>query len=286
VKVHLVDGTFELFRCFHGAPRATGPTGKEVGAARGLMATLVSLLSEPDVTHVAVAFDSVVVPVGADKDYSTNGRIGVQQALAAQVVRALGVPVWPAGRFKADELISSAAALLHDHHFVDQVVICSTDNDFNQCVRGDEVVVLDRIRKVVTNEAAVRARYGVAPQQLPDLFALIGDRSDGIPGVPGWGLQSAAALLQHYGRVADIPLDPERWVVPVRGRDRLAATLRSHREEALLCRDLSELRRDLPVPAHPTVLEWHGAHRDLVAEVVAALGDDSAVERIPRWREP
>lgn len=284
--MHLVDGTFELFRCFHGAPRATGPTGREVGAARGLLATLVSLLCEADVTHLAVAFDSVVVPAGADRDLSASGRIAQQHALAAQVVRALGMPVWPSGRFQADELIASAAAMLEDHPAVEQVVICSTDNDFNQCVRSQRVVVLDRIRSVVTDEAAVRARYGVAPQQLPDLVALVGDRSDGLPGVPGWGVRSAAALLEHYGHLEDIPVDAEAWAVPVRSRHTLAAAFRANRAEALLCRDLAMLRRDLPVPAHPEVLEWHGAHRQLMSEVVQALGDDSAVERIPRWRDP
>jgi 5'-3' exonuclease len=285
MNVHLVDGTFELFRCFHGAPRASGPTGREVGAARGLFATLVSLAGEPEVTHVAVAFDSVVVPAGAAKDRSANGLIASQQALAAQVVRSLGIPVWPAGRYQADELLASAARMLVERQDVASVVICSSDNDFDQCVRGERVVVLDRIRKVVTDEAAVRARWGVAPQQIPDLFALVGDRSDGLPGVPGWGIQSAAALLQRYGRLADIPLDAERWDVPVRGRDRLVASLREHRAEALLCRDLAELRDDLPVPAHPTVLEWRGAHRRLVAELVEALGDDSSVERITRWAD-
>lgn len=284
--VHLVDGTFELFRCFHGAPRASSPAGREVGAARGLLATLVALLAEPDVSHVAVAFDSVVVPPGAAKDRSPTGLIGGQQALAAQVVRALGLPVWPAGRYQADELLASAAWLLAQRQDVSQVVICSSDNDFDQCVRGERVVVLDRVRRVVTDEAAVRARWGVGPEQIPDLFALVGDRSDGLPGVPGWGTRSAAALLQRYGRLADIPLDASRWDAPVRGQDRLAASLRMHHAEAMLCRDLAELRTDLPVPAHPELLEWRGAHRGLVAELVAALGDDGSVGRITRWREP
>jgi 5'-3' exonuclease, N-terminal resolvase-like domain len=250
MNVHLVDGTFELFRCFHGAPRASGPSGREVGAARGLLATLVSLVGEPEVTHVAVAFDSVVVPAGAAKDRSANGLIASQQALAAQVVRSLGIPVWPAGRYQADELLASAARMLAERQDVARVLICSSDNDFDQCVRGERVVVLDRIRKVVTDEAAVRSRWGVAPQQ-----------------------------------IADIPLDAQQWDVPVRGRDRLASSLRDHRAEALLCRDLAELRADLPVPAHPTVLEWHGAHHRLVAELVEALGDDSSVERITRWAD-
>lgn len=283
VRVHLVDGTFELFRCFHGAPRARNEAGVEVGAVRGLLATLVSLLHEPTVSHVAVAFDSVVAPPRSPGRVDNEQLIASQTSLAADAVRALGVVLWPSGRYQADEIIATGAAKFADDPGVEQVVICSTDNDFNQCVRGERIVVLDRIRKVITDEATVRTRYGVAPGQLPDLFGLIGDRSDGLPSVPGWGLKSAAALLQRYGTLAAIPPDEREWDVAVRGAARLAASLRERRLEAQLCRDLAELRTDLPLPHTLADLEWRGADRARVERLSATLGDDSVLTRISRW---
>jgi 5'-3' exonuclease len=285
VSVHLVDGTFELFRCFHGAPRARTSDGREVGAARALAATLTALVSADDVGHLAVAFDSIVAPPGSSRGSSSDALIGAQQPLAAAVVRALGITLWPSGRYQADEILSTAAERFAADDAVRQVVICSNDNDFAQCVRGDRVVVLDRIRKVVTDGAAVHEQFGVRPDQIPDLFGLVGDRSDGLPGVPGWGKVSAAALLERYQRIDDIPLDAGKWGVAVRGRERLAAALREHRDEALLCRDLSVLRTDLPVPATLDVVAWRGARRAAVDRLVALLEDDAVVERIPRWRE-
>ncbi|MCE9623310.1 MAG: flap endonuclease [Actinomycetia bacterium] len=283
--VYLVDGTFELFRCFHGAPRAKGRSGAEVGAARGLLATFVSLLAKNEVTHIAIAFDSIVAPAKSPGPPSAEALIGAQQPLAAAIVRALGVTLWPAGRFQADDLLATGAARLAEDSDVDRVIICTTDNDLAQCVRGERVVVLDRIRQVVTDEARVRAQFGVTPQQIPDLFALIGDRSDGLAGLPGWGPKSAAAVLQRYGSVATIPDDHKQWDVAVRGAERLAAVLRERREETVLSRELSIRRDDLPLPVSLSALEWRGARRELVDELVAELDDDSTVARIPRWAD-
>ncbi|MGB8858150.1 MAG: 5'-3' exonuclease H3TH domain-containing protein [Ilumatobacteraceae bacterium] len=280
MKVHLVDGTFELFRCFHGAPRAQHG-GREVGAARALLATFVSLLRQPDVSHVAIAFDSVVAPPGSGS--SNEALIGAQAPLAAEITRALGLTLWPTGRYQADEMLSTAAARFAADESVDQVVICANDNDFDQCVIGERVVVLDRIRKVVTDEVAVCARWGVAPAQIPDLFALIGDRSDGLPGVPGWGVRSASSLLGAYGSLDAIPLDAASWTVKVRGAERLAAMLRERHDETLLCRDLSRLRTDLPVRSSLADLEWRGANRQALAGLCGRLGDDSVLERIGNW---
>ena len=282
VSVHLVDGTFELFRCFHGAPRASNAAGREVGAARALLATLVSLLHRPEVTHAAVAFDSVVSP-GGTPGTSSEELIASQNSLAADVVRALGVPVWPTGRYQADEIIATAAARFGDDVSVDRIVICSNDKDFHQCARGDRVVAWDRIRDVVTDEAAARERYGVAPGQIPDLFALVGDRSDGLPGVPGFGLKTAASLLDEFGTVAGIPLDATAWPKSVRGADRLAARLTEYRDEALLCRDLSELRTDLPLRHTVADLAWRGADRARVDTLCGELDDRSAADRITTW---
>lgn len=284
MDVHLVDGTFELFRCFHGAPRATGAGGREVGAARGLVATLVSLLAEPHVTHVAVAFDSVVSPPASKRDRSPEGLIASQQSLAAEVVRALGLTMWPTGRYQADEMIATAAHRYATDPQVERVVICANDNDFTQCVTGRRVVLLDRIRKRITDEAGVWERFGVRPDQIPDLFALIGDRSDGLPGVPHWGPKSAAHALARFGTLDAIPLDPAAWPTPVRGIERLVASLAERWEEALLCRDLARLRVDLPLRTDVDALAWRGARRDQMAALAAALDDGSALERITRWQ--
>ncbi len=282
-RVHLVDGTFELFRCFHGAPRATGPSGDEVGAVRALFATLVALLTRERVTHAAIAFDSVIAPAAPRDRPTSEDLIGAQQPLAADVVRALGLPVWPAGRFQADDLLASGAATFARLDDVDQVVVCTTDHDLTQCVSSTRVVLLDRIRGVVTDEATVRERFGVEPHQIPDLFGLIGDRSDGIAGVPGWGKVSAAKVLGRYGSIEAIPRSAVDWDVDVRGRERLATALRERRDEALLARDLSILRSDLPVPSEPSAIEWGGARRSLVTQLAGRLGDHAVVERIPRW---
>ena len=284
VTAYLVDGTFELFRCFHGAPQVTGPSGDEVGAARALMATLVSLLDKRRVTHAAVAFDSVIAPTPPKGRPTSEDLIGAQQPLAADVVRALGLPVWPAGRFRGDDLLATGAARLADDERVGQVVICTIDNDLAQCVRGGRVVMLDRIRDVVTDADAVRQKFGVEPEQIPDLFGLVGDRSDGIAGVPGWGPVSAARVLRRYRSIADIPDDPADWAVEIRGRDRLAATLRERRAEALMASELSVRRGDLPLRVTLDDVEWDGARLDLIEPLLERLGDDSVLERIPRWQ--
>lgn len=282
-RVHLVDGTFELYRCFHGAPRAIGPSGEEVGAARALFATLVALLEHERVTHAAVAFDSVITPARSKGGRTAEDLIGAQQPLAADVVRALGFPVWPAGRFQADDLLASGAATFERLDEVEQVVVCTTDNDLAQCVRASRVVLLDRIRGVVTDERAVRDEFGVDPGQIPDLFALVGDRSDGIAGVPGWGKVSAAKLLTRYGSIDGIPRSAADWDITVRGRQRLAAALNERRNEALLARELSVRRDDLPISGDLKAIEWHGARRSLVIELAERLGEDAVVERIARW---
>jgi 5'-3' exonuclease len=275
VGLFLVDGTYELFRCFHGAPRAAGPTGEEVGAGRAAFATFAALLADPAVSHVAVTFDSLLAPPDKRAD-----PLAAQVPLVVDVVRALGMVVWPSGRFSADELLASGARRFRDGA---QVTLCTTDLDNAQCVRGDRVVLLDRSRRKVTTEGDVRERFGVGPEQLPDLFALAGDRSDGIAGVPGWGLRSAAAIVAAHGRLEDVPADPARWGAAIRGAARLAATLAERRQEALHARDLLVLRDDAPIPYDLTDLEWRGADRAAVAAIVARLGAPELGERVTRF---
>jgi 5'-3' exonuclease len=283
LRVHLVDGTYELFRCFHGAPRAEGAGGREVGAARAMFATFAALLAEP-ATHVAVAFDRVVASPPASAGKGAEALLDAQVPLAAEVIRALGIVVWPSGRFQADELLASGATRFAADPRVEQVVICTTDLDLAQCVRGTRVVVLDRSRRRISDEDAVRARFGVAPPQLPSLFALVGDRSDGIAGVPGWGLRSAAALVAAYGDVGAIPADPSTWTVAVRGAARLGAALASRRREALHAEALLTLRDDAPlVESGVDDLMWHGADPRAVDTLLDVLAAPELRERVTRW---
>jgi 5'-3' exonuclease len=277
VSLYLVDGTFELFRCFHGAPRHR-IGGQEVGAVRGLLWTLVSLLRTPDLTHVALAFDRMPRPRPGDA--GADALIRGQASLAADVVRALGIVFWPAVRWQADDLLATGAARYAAE--VDRLVLCSTDKDLSQCVRGQRVVLLDRIRKRETDEDGVRERFGVAPAQMPDWFALVGDPSDGLAGLPGWGPKAAGAVLTAHGRVEDIPLDPARWGVTLRGAERLAAVLAERRDEAILYRDLSILRTDLPLPQTLADLSWRGAHASLRA-LARDLEVEDALDAVPRW---
>jgi 5'-3' exonuclease len=291
MKVHLIDGTFELFRCFHGAPRAQLPDGREVGAVRAFLATLVSLLRRRDVTHVALAFDAGIVgargaggrPTAAETATELLQR---QYGLATEVVRALRVVLWPmAKRFQADDALATAASRFRDAPGVEQVVICTTDNDLAQCVVGTRVVLLDRIRDRVTDEAAVLEKFGVPPGRIPAYHALVGDVSDGLPGIRGWGAKSTAALLNRYGTLEAIPDDATEWDVRPRGAERLAASLRELRNEATLYRDLSILRTDVPL-VEQTIgeLEWPGPDAERLRAVAELLDVPEIPERLTRPR--
>src|SRR5512139_3037895 len=240
MKVHLVDGTFELFRAFFGVPPARDAEGRPVGAVRGLLATLLSLLREPDVTHVACAFDHVIESFRNElfAGYKTGEGIDpdllAQFEPAEQAVAALGVVVWPMVEFETDDALATAAARLRDAPGVEQVVICSPDKDLSQCVVGRRVICRDRRRRLDRDEAGVLSRFGVPPSSIPDWLALVGDSADGIPGIPGWGEKSASAVLARYLTVDAIPGEAALWRVDVRNADRLAASLRGHRVEAAL----------------------------------------------------
>lgn len=280
MKVHLVDGTYELFRCFHGAPRAQAADGVEVGAIRGLLATLVALLRDPEVTHVGVAVDQALPP--RDK----GDPIAAQHGLAADAVRALGLPLWPmVKRFQADDALATGAVRWAADPKVEQVVVCTPDKDLAQVVSGTRVVLLDRARKRVTDEAGVRERFGVPPAAIPDLLALAGDAADGLPGLPGFGPKATAALLVRFGTLEAIPTDAAAWTdVAVRGAERLAATLRALRHEALLYKALTTLALDVPLPHTLEELEWRGADRAALEALCDRIGDRSVLERVTRWR--
>jgi 5'-3' exonuclease len=200
-------------------------------------------------------------------------------------VAALGIVVWPMVEFEADDALATAAFRMRDIPGVEQVVICSPDKDLSQCVVGSRVVCRDRRTGVDRDEAGVVARFGVGPASIPDWLALVGDTADGIPGIPGWGEKSAGTVLARYGTIDSIPDDSARWDVSVRGRERLAASLRGGREEAALYRRLATLRIDVPLAEGLHELEWRGAHRADLERLCAEIGWEAPLQRVPRWRE-
>lgn len=290
MRIHLIDGTYELFRSFHGAPPATAPDGAQVGATRGLLRSLLSLLREDGVTHVACAFDHVIESFRNElfEGYKTGEGIDEelwsQFPLAERAAHALGVVVWPMVEFEADDALATAAARWAGSAGVEQVVICSPDKDLAQCVRGTRVVCYDRMRHRMMDEAGVIEKFGVPPASIPDWLALVGDAADGIPGVPRLGSKSAAALLSRYGKLDLIPGNEIHWNVTVRGAAAIAESLRQHRDVATLYRQLATLRTDVPLAESLDDLRWQGARRAELEAVCHEIGDDSFLERIPRWR--
>jgi 5'-3' exonuclease len=278
VKVHLVDGTWELFRAHFGAPPATGPGGREVGATRGLVRSLRLLLREDGVTHVAVAFDHVVESFRNQLYPGYKTAEGVPPELLAQfplaeaAARALGLVTWPMVEFEADDALATAAARLAAHPEVEQVLICSPDKDLAQCVRGTRVVGFDRLRRRLLDEQGVVARFGVGPASIPDWLALVGDAADGFPGVPRWGAKSASAVLARYRHLEAIPDDPGLWDLAVRGAAALAASLHEHREAALLYRRLATVRQDVPLAEGLGDLAWRGERPELLEALRPELG--------------
>lgn len=291
MRVHLVDGTYELFRAFFGAPSAASPAGQEVGAVRGLLRSLFALLREKGVTHLGCAFDTVIDSFRNDlfAGYKTGEGVApellAQFPLAERAAHALGLVVWPMVKFETDDALATAAARFARERSVEQVVVCSPDKDFAQCVRGTRVVCLDRRRRFVLDEEGVRAKFGVVPASIPDWLALVGDAADGIPGVPRWGEKSASAVLAAYGRLEDIPDDAARWTVRVRGSEALARSLRDHREDALLYRTLATLRTDVPLTEALDDLRWRGARREALSALCEELGDTRFADRVSVWRD-
>ena len=288
MQVHLVDGTYELFRTYYGAPPKTARDGSEVGATVALGRTLLGLLLNEGATHVAVAFDHVVESFRNElfDGYKTGEGIDLdlfrQFEPAERITRALGLVVWSMIEFEADDALATAAARYGRDERVDRVLICSPDKDLAQCVREDRIVLVDRRRKKTIDEDGVREKYGVPPVSIPDWLALVGDAADGIPGVPRWGARSAAAALVAHGHIDNIPEDPRDWKFQVRGAASLAENLRSHRDELALYRTLATLREDVPLQETLDDLEWRGARRTELESLCRAY-DDNLLERVSRW---
>jgi 5'-3' exonuclease len=267
MRVHLLDGTYELFRHFFGQPPRSGEDGAEIGATYGVLATVLTML-EGGVTHLGVATDHVIPSFRNElwPGYKTGDEVPEvlrsQFDLLEESLGTLGVVVWPMVDLEADDALASAAAVAAEDPSVEQVIICTPDKDLAQCVAGRRVVQLDRRKDLLIDEDGVRAKFGVSPPSIPDWLALVGDAADGFPGLSGWGKRSAAVVLAHYGRLDSIPDDVEQWEPAVRkavrGVERLAATLRNERPLVELFRVLATLRIERSLLPQVADLEWHG----------------------------
>ena len=273
MRVHLVDGTYELFRYFFALPSHTTPDGREVGALRGVVGTLLGMLEE-GATHVGVATDHVIESFRNDLWPTYKTGAGIDPALTGQfgpleeALPVFGITVWPLVEYEADDGLAAAADMAAADDRVDEVIICTPDKDLAQCV-GGKVVQLDRRARKLLDTDGVVEKFGVLPESIPDYLALVGDSADGFPGLEGWGAKSAAAVLRRYRHLDAIPPDPGAWDVTVRGAVKLAATLAGRLDDAVLFRRIATLERDAPVSTSVDELEWRGPRRevlDLAAE--------------------
>lgn len=291
-RLHLVDGTFELYRAHFGKqPGHTDPQGRDRKATVGIVSSLLTLLADPSeaVTHLAVAFDNPIVCfrnglyAGYKTDAGVPPELREQFDAAEEAVAALGVTVWSMDRWEADDALATAAVRFADQ--VGQVRIMTPDKDLGQVVRGQRIVQVDRIRGTLIDEAGVVQKHGVPPASIPDLLGIMGDSADGIPGLPGWGAKGTASVLARWGHLHAIPSDPEEWQVKVRGAAGLSATLEERREDAALYVKLATLVTDVPLAEGLDELRWAGAPTDRWhAWCDAVRAPRRLRERPQRWR--
>ena len=282
MEVFLVDGTYELFRHYYAVPSARDKQGREVGAVRGVLASVLGMI-KGGATHIAVATDHVIESFRNDlwPGYKTSE--GVEPELLAQfqlledVLSAAGIVVWPMVEFEADDALAAAAALAEKDVRVERVVICTPDKDLAQCVRGTRVVQLNRRTRVTLDEAGVIQKYGVPPLSIPDYLALVGDSADGYPGLKGWGAKSSAAVLAKFGHLEQIPRDCRDWHVNAASAGALADTLRREWDTAILFRKLATLRTDIPLFDDVEQLRWNGPEPEF--EAIAAELDSAVTAR-------
>jgi 5'-3' exonuclease len=279
LRVHLVDGTYELFRHFYGVPSHRNQAGREVAATRGVLSSVLGML-EDGATHVGVATDHVIesfrnelwpgYKTSAGMDPELLGQFG----LLEEAMAAMGVAVWPMIELEADDALASAAAIAAADPDVEQVIICTPDKDLGQCVVGQRVVQFDRRKGVMIDDDGVRAKFGVSPESIPDYLALVGDSADGFPGLKGWGAKTAAAVLARYGHLEAIPLAAGQWDVGVRGAPALAAVLTRERHLADLFKLLATLRTEPPVIPSAEAIRWRGPTEgfERVAHVLDGAG--------------
>ena len=289
MKIHLIDGTYELFRNHFGAPPKKSASGQEVGATLGLMRSLLMLLQSPGVTHVGVAFDHVIesfrnkLYAGYKTSEGVDPVLLAQFPLAEKAAAALGVVVWPMVEFEADDAIATAAARFKKSKRVEQILIGSPDKDLSQLVEGEKIVCWDRRRELIIDEAGVIEKFGVPPESIPDYLALVGDAADGYPGIQGWGAKSTATVLAKYKHIEAIPKDPKKLPLGLGRATTLIENLSANYEQALLFRELSTLRNDVPLKENLADLKWQGAHPRL-KRFCHELGDERIPERVTLWR--
>ena len=289
MKIHLVDGTYELFRSHFGAPPKKSPDGREVGATLGLVRSLMLLLSSPDVTHVAVAFDHVIesfrnkLYAGYKTGAGVDPDLMAQFSLAEKAVSALGLVIWPMVKFEADDAIATATARFKKNKSVEQIVICSVDKDLTQMVEGDRIVCWDRRREIILDEKGVVEKFGVSPESIPDFLALVGDSADGYPGIQGWGEKSTSTVLSKYKHIESIPNDPNQLGLGLGRATTLVENLQKNFDDALLFRELATLRTDVPLKETLADLKWQGAYPRL-KKFCHELGDERIPERVTKWR--
>ena len=292
MDVYLVDGTYELFRHYYAVPSARDAGGREIGAVRGVLTSVLAMINAGN-THLGVATDHVIESFrnGLWPGYKTGD--GIEPDLKAQfplleeALIALGVAVWPMIEYEADDALAAAAELAARDPQVGRVVICTPDKDLAQCVRGTRVVQMIRRTREIRDEAGVVARFGVLPESIPDYLALVGDSSDGYPGLPGWGEKSSAAVLGRYLHLEAIPADSKTWGVNAAGAGALARTLERERDRAFLFRDLATLRTNIPLFQSVDELHWTGptdAFPALAARLDAAISQDPKPRAQPQRR--
>ena len=288
MEIHLVDGTYELFRHYFAVPSHKTSEGVEVAATRGVLGTLVRLL-EDGATHVGVATDHVVESFRNDlfDGYKTGEgnppEIMSQFPLVEALIEAAGFITFPMIEFEADDALASAARIAKEDPSVNRIFICSPDKDLAQCVTDDgRVVQFDRRQEIIYDATGVREKFGVSPSSIPDFLALVGDSADGIPGLPGWGAKSSSLLLACYGTIERIPLDPNKWDVPVRGAEKLAETLSQNFKKAQLYKDLTILRDNVSVMSNVSELEWV-APKEYFTELCDRLDASKLAERLKNF---
>jgi 5'-3' exonuclease len=273
--VHLVDGTYELFRQFYGRRRGGAADAKRFGAVIGVLHTVLQMV-ESGATHIGVATDHVIESFRNDlwPGYKTGAGIEpdlyAQFPLLEEALAAAGVAVWPMIEFEADDAMASAAAIAARDPRVERVMICTPDKDLAQCVQGSRVVQTNRRTRTTYDEAGIKAKFGVVPESIPDYLALVGDAADGYPGLKGWGAKSTAAVLAKFLHIESIPDDPALWSVNAANAGTLSKTLAHDRDLALLFRDLATLRTHLPLFDDVESLRWEGARPEF-AELAARL---------------
>jgi len=290
VRLHLLDGTYELFRAHYGRrDTVIAPDGHDVHATLGILESTLALLREPGVTHIAASFDTVIESFRNEMFPAYKSSAGMDPELLRQfpyaeaALEAIGVVVWRNVEFEADDAIAAAAIRWVDD--VEQVVICSPDKDMCQVVLGDRIVTYNRREQKIVDEGGVVEKFGIHPESIPDYLALVGDTADGVPGLPGWGAKSTSAVLARFPRLELIPPDPVDWGIVVRGADKLAVTLAMYRDEAQLFRELTTLRLDVPIAEDLPDLEWRGVPEERFRIFCETMGFDGDAINVHRWAD-